>query len=217
MSRSGGDVRRRHLLALAGAGAAIAVAVPAVAAPTILQVGEPVQNFCDALVSVMRAGSSGMPFPQRYNMLAPAIDAMFDVEALLPAVVGPRWSSLPPGEQQRLRPAFMAFLIASWVANFNEFSGQRFDLSPNMKPVGSDEVVQVTIEKMSGDSKKLDFVMRQAPGGWKAVDVLLDGTISQVATQRSDFRSGINGEDASALIASLRQKVTDLSGGTMHT
>ena len=35
----------------------------------------------------------------------------------------------------------------------------------------------------------LDYVMRQGEKGRRAVDVLLDGSISRVAVQRSDFRS----------------------------
>lgn len=216
MSPVGSGVGRRCMLALLG-GTALFAAGSARGAPTILEVGEPIQNFCDALVAVMKAGSSNVPFPQRYNMLAPALDAAFDIEALLQAVIGPRWSTLPESEKTRLRPVFNAYVIASWVSNFNEYSGQRFDLLPTLRPVGSEEIVQVTIQKMSGDSKKLDFVMRQMQGGWRAVDILLDGTISQVATQRSDFRSGIRGDDASPLITDLQKKVSDLSGGTMHT
>jgi phospholipid transport system substrate-binding protein len=57
--------------------------------------------------------------------------------------------------------------------------------------------------------------MRQGPGGWQAVDVLETGTISQVAVQRSDFRSLLEG-GADKLIASLKAKVDKLSGGTVH-
>jgi phospholipid transport system substrate-binding protein len=47
------------------------------------------------------------------------------------------------------------------------------------------------------------------------IDVLLDGTISRVAVQRSDFRGLLADGDASALVASLEQKIADLSGGTL--
>jgi phospholipid transport system substrate-binding protein len=55
--------------------------------------------------------------------------------------------------------------------------------------------------------------MRQSPQGWRAVDVLLDGTISRVAVQRSDFRSLLNHGGAPALAKSLQEKTADLSGG----
>ena len=57
--------------------------------------------------------------------------------------------------------------------------------------------------------------MRNTGGSWKAVDVLEQGTISQAAVQRSDFRSLIAG-GADKLIASLQAKVQTLSGGTIN-
>jgi phospholipid transport system substrate-binding protein len=57
--------------------------------------------------------------------------------------------------------------------------------------------------------------MRNGASGWKAIDVLQQGTISQAAVQRSDFRSLLTGGGATALIDRLKQKVKSLSGGTL--
>jgi phospholipid transport system substrate-binding protein len=57
--------------------------------------------------------------------------------------------------------------------------------------------------------------MRQNGKGWKAVDVLADGSISRVAVQRSDFRRLVSRGGAQALIESLNQKTADLSGGAL--
>jgi phospholipid transport system substrate-binding protein len=61
----------------------------------------------------------------------------------------------------------------------------------------------------------LAYVMRQTPAGWRAVDVLADGSISRVATQRSDFRGLLSSGGGSALVASLQNKVASLSGGAI--
>jgi len=81
--------------------------------------------------------------------------------------------------------------------------------------VGSDKVVETEIVPKTGDPIRMDYVMRQGVSGWQAVDVLETGTISQVAVQRSDFRSLLEG-GADKLIDSLRAKVDKLSGGTIH-
>ncbi|HME23023.1 MAG TPA: ABC transporter substrate-binding protein [Acetobacteraceae bacterium] len=182
---------------------------------TIVEVAEPIVAFNDTLVAIMKAGKV-TPFPQRYHMLAPVLERTFDLNTILQACIGPRWSALMADDQTTLETAFTAFTIATWVANFDEYNGQRFEVSPSLRAVGNDQIVEVVIQRMSGDSKKIDYVMRQE-GSWRVVDVLLDGTISRVAVQRSDFRSLISGDNVSALIASLRRKVSDLSGGTMHT
>ena len=59
--------------------------------------------------------------------------------------------------------------------------------------------------------------MRDANGTWRAVDVLLDGSISRVAVQRSDFRKILASGDANALIASLKRKIADLSDGSLRS
>jgi phospholipid transport system substrate-binding protein len=46
-------------------------------------------------------------------------------------------------------------------------------------------------------------------------DILLDGTISRVAVQRSDFTSLLSQGSATQLIASLEQKVSTLSAGAI--
>ena len=46
------------------------------------------------------------------------------------------------------------------------------------------------------------------------MDVLMDGSISRVAVQRSDFRSLLSSGGAPALVAGLQHKVANLSGDT---
>jgi phospholipid transport system substrate-binding protein len=55
--------------------------------------------------------------------------------------------------------------------------------------------------------------MRNGPSGWKAVDVLANGSISRVAVQRSDFRELLASGGVPALMAALQRKVANLSGG----
>jgi phospholipid transport system substrate-binding protein len=49
------------------------------------------------------------------------------------------------------------------------------------------------------------------------VDVLLDGTISRVAVQRSDFRGTLAHGGVPALIASLERKVRDMAGSALES
>jgi phospholipid transport system substrate-binding protein len=65
----------------------------------------------------------------------------------------------------------------------------------------------------SGDPVKLDYVVHRDNGEWKIIDVLLNGSISRVAVQRSDFRALLSSGDAGPLIASLRSKVARLAAG----
>jgi len=175
----------------------------------------PIRQLCDSLLGIMRAGR-GTPFARRFETLTPAIEHAFDLTAILQLSVGPSWSSLQPADQNTLLTAFRRYTIANYVNSFDNYTGQRFDVQPDTRALpNGEQVVQTKIISSSGESHELDYVMRQQPAGWKAVDVLADGSISRVAVQRSDFRRLVAGGGARALIESLNQKTTDLSGGAL--
>jgi phospholipid transport system substrate-binding protein len=78
---------------------------------------------------------------------------------------------------------------------------------------GSDRVVETQIAAASGQRYVLDYVLRQESGGWKVVDVLVDGAISRVAAQRSEMRSMLADSGGAGLLVGLRP---DLSGGILR-
>jgi phospholipid transport system substrate-binding protein len=125
--------------------------------------------------------------------MAPVIDHVFDLDAILRSSVGLSWSSLPPDQQDQLRSAFRRYTTASYVNSFDHFDSQRFAVEPQLRPAGNAEQIVVTrITPRSGDSHEIDYVMRNTPSGWRVVDVLADGAVSRVAVQRSDFRRSLS-------------------------
>jgi phospholipid transport system substrate-binding protein len=194
------------LMALAG-GALLAPSASWAQSPTA-----PVEVLNRGLLEIMRAGT-GTPFQSRMQMIAPVAQQAFDLQQILQNSVGPRWSSIPPAQQGELLQVFTRYTAASYVANFDSFSGQRFEILPTLRSVGAQKVVQTRIIPQSGDPARLDYVVSQGGGGWRIVDVLLDGSISRVAVQRSDFRSLFASGGAPALAESLQQKVARLEAG----
>jgi phospholipid transport system substrate-binding protein len=202
--------RRRGLIAVTAA-ALLCASIPARAANDEAAIA-PVQQLIGGLQQVMKAGM-GAPFSQRFDMLAPVIDRTFDLAAILRESVGAPWATLPPAQQAMLAEAFRRYTVATYVNGFDSSDGTRFEVNPQTRAVGNQQVVQTTIIGKSGDSHELDYVMRDGGSGWRAVDVLADGSISRVAVQRSDFRRLLARGGAEALVASLKSKSADLSDG----
>jgi phospholipid transport system substrate-binding protein len=197
---------RRGIMA---ATAAILVHVPRAMADN--PVLAPVNQLIQGLLRVMKAGHAAS-FSERCNMLGPVIDQSFDLTTILKESVGFTWQSLPADQQAALEQAFRRYTVSSYVNSFDEFNGQRFQVNPETRTVGEDEVVRTRIIPTSGDSHDLDYVMHEGPQGWRIVDVLADGAISRVAVQRSDFRGLIRKGGAPALAESLSTKSASLSG-----
>ncbi len=191
------------LLLLAGAGLAQAQGNDPAA---------PIKALDAALVTAMQTGHA--PFASRYQALAPAVDHAFDLPQVLRTVVGLRWATIPPDAQAKLLATFRAYTISSYASNFDSGGGTAIELLPGLRSVGADQVVSTQIVPKAGEATRIDYVMRHGAGGWQAIDVLEQGTISQAAVQRSDFRALLaSGPDK--LIASLQAKIDTMSGGTI--
>lgn len=171
----------------------------------------PIEALDQALLTAMHEGKA-TPFAQRYAQLAPVVERTFDLDTILQTSIGPRWQTFTPAQQDAVKAEFLRFTVASYVANFSSYTNEAFDVLVDGRTIGSDQVVETKIAS-GATTNRIDYVMREQADGWRAVDVLLDGSISHVAVQRSDFRKLVeSGPDP--LIESLRKKVRDLSGGT---
>jgi phospholipid transport system substrate-binding protein len=206
------DHLRRRGLITAVACLLLGAAAPARAAGQSAP-GATVQQLIDGLLQIMKAGPA-TPFQQRFAMLGPVIDNTFDLPVILQESVGSGWASLQPDQQAMLMDAFRRYTVASYVNSFDNFNGQRFDISPNTRSIGAQQIVETKIIPQKGETHELDYVMREGSNGWRVVDVLADGSISRVAVQRSDFRRLLARGGPHALADSLRAKSADLSDGT---
>lgn len=216
--RASGSLRRtmrpdRRLL-LSGALAALLVPAAAWGAGDFAAVTAPIAALDDGLIAIMKAGVA-TPFTKRFAMLQPIIVKVFDLPRIVAITVGFGWDRLKPAEQQELLTGFQRYTVASYVANFKSYDGQQFRIMPGLRAVGSRQVVTTEIIPRSGKTNRIDYVMAQNGSAWQVVDVLLDGTISQVAVQRSDFNSFLLSGGAPALVAALHKKVASLSGGAL--
>ena len=207
------SLRRRTLLPLALCSVAVWAAWGRADAAT--DVVGAVEELHAGLMAIMKTGKTA-PFRQRYDMIAPVIGRTFDLDTILRQAIGPRWSALPADQQAALEVAFQRYTIASYVANFETYAGERFEIAPDIRAVGRDRIVETRIVATSGQAYALDYVMRQESVGWKVVDVLAEGAISRVAAQRSEMRSVLSDTGGAGLLVNLRQKTAQLSGGILQ-
>lgn len=191
----------------------LALSVARAAAPE----AAPVNTLDDTLISVMKAGSAGKGFAARYAMLKPVIEQGFDLHLILKNSAGLLWSQIPAGQKTELETLFRQYTVATYVSNFNAYNGQHFETLPGTRAVGQQRVVSTDLVSGSGHKTKLAYVMTPSGGSWKITDVLFEGTISNVATQRSDFSELIEPGNATKLIAALKHKIASLSGGALKS
>jgi phospholipid transport system substrate-binding protein len=197
-------VKKTKMAGLVAGAMAALLLLPA--APTSAASADPaaiqVDGFDGALLGAMKAGKA-VGVQGRYRTLAPAVARAFDIPTMIRFAVGPGWSAIPAAQQQSLTDAFERLTVASYAHNFDSFSGERFEVDPNVVTRGPDKVVQTRIFPVGAAPVVISYRMRQSGGAWKIIDVFYNGSISQLTTRRADFSATLAHGGAPALIAHL--------------
>jgi phospholipid transport system substrate-binding protein len=183
---------------------AVAISAESAAAPPVSP-QDSVRSFYDTLLTTMKDGRT-LGQSGRYARLAPVIGRLFDVPLMARLAVGSSWETLSPTQQQQVTEAFGHYISATYADRFDSYSGEQLQVTGE-QPYGAEIIVQTRIVKSKGDSVTLNYRMRENAGSWQISDVYMDGSISQLATQRSEFHSILQREGVDGLVMALSHKV----------
>ncbi len=168
-----------------------------------------IKAFYDTLLATMKDGPE-LGFKGRSQKLDPAIHRAFDLPLMTRLMVGPPWVALTAEQQQQLVAAFSEFSVATYANRFDDYSGERFQVDPATTTTANGVIVHSKLVKSDGDSVQLDYLMHEDEAGWQIVDVYLSGTVSELATRRSEFSSVMRRGGADALVDALQKKAAQL-------
>lgn len=198
-----------------GLPAGAVLAAPAIAAPSTVAdpaARQPVEQLHGALLAAMKGGDK-LGFNGRAARVGEAVRAGFDLNGMAQLMVGRvTWAGLSPVQREAVVKAFTDFTVASYARNFRSFSGEAFStLGQAPAPMGT-TLVRTQLSIPGDRPVAFSYRMRSDAGGhWRIVDILLDGSISQLAQRRAEFAAVIRGGGVDALVATLKQKATALA------
>jgi phospholipid transport system substrate-binding protein len=146
----------------------------------------------------------------RYEKLKPVIETSFDMPGMTRLSVGPAWNTMTDADHAALTKALTRYTVASYATNFKTFDGEKFVVEPAAKDRGADKVVFSKLISGS-DTIPFNYLMRKNGTSWKVIDIYLNGFVSQMAKQRSDFAATVAKGGAPA----LEKQIDTLADGLM--
>ena len=188
---------------------ALGISAPARAADPA---ADRIQSFYNTLLDTMKKGPQ-LGMQGRFRAMEPAVDATYDLPAMMQFIAGPSWPSLAERDRTSLVAAFRRMTIANYAANFQKFGGEQFIVDPKVQQRGPDRIVQTTLVPVGDKPVPLTYRMRDSGGSWKVIDIFLEGYVSELATRRSDFAATIASGGAPALVARMDQLSNNLLNG----
>ena len=129
---------------------------------------------------------------------------------MIQIATGSHWRKASDAEKDQLSEAFARLTVATYAAQFDGYSGQRFDtVGPKPGPQKT-TLVETMLVNPDGDDVALVYVTRLIQGKWQVIDVLLDTGISELARKRSEYRQVLTSEGVSGLLKLLNDKTAAL-------
>ncbi|MFC7541974.1 ABC transporter substrate-binding protein [Siccirubricoccus deserti] len=113
---------------------------------------------------------------------------------------------MSPDQQQALATAFADWSIATYADRFDGYSGERFETLGESPLANGDRLVRTRLVRPNDAPVQLNYLLRQAGGGWRIVDIYLTGTISELASRRAEFTAILRDGGPAKLLAELRQR-----------
>jgi phospholipid transport system substrate-binding protein len=168
-----------------------------------------VENLHATLLAVMKDGPK-IAFKERHDRLAPVITASFDLPFIAKVALGKHWNTLDPSSRSRFVDAFGRLSIATYAANFDSYSGERFKFV-SQKALDHGQVqVKSQIVRPVGEEVSMDYVLHPIDGKWGIINVIANG-VSDLALKRADYSQFLKSKNFDALLAKLNEKTEQYS------
>ena len=143
---------------------------------------ELVDDFHAALIEAMKTPS----WKGKIAILAPAVNASFEVETISRISLGRRsWQRLTPEQQSELQMLMTELIITSWAARFDGYKGQVFKVTATENMRRNRKRVKSLLETRSR-TVTLDYQMEDAGEAWRIYDIVANG-VSDLSLKRSNY------------------------------
>lgn len=167
-----------------------------------------IRQFYGQLLETMQRASA-LGAKGRFQKLEPIVFTTFDVPFMAKLSIGSLWNGLTPEQKQRASRAYRRYIAAVYASRFDAYAGERLEVLGEQK-IKRGTLVKSRIVKSDGEPVAIDYMVHDNVVGYQVRDVYVTGSISELATRRSDFASILRNNGIDGLIATLNKKADDL-------
>ena len=136
-------------------------------------------------------------------MIDDVVKNSYDLEKMGKIIIGIDWKQIDTKTQKEFINVFKRFISVNYFRRFNKINELDFEYQ-TVKVIGDKFKLARVILTADNEKLKMDYLLGFKNEKWKIFDVLIDGSISEVATKKSDFKKIIKEEGISGLVKNLR-------------
>ena len=138
--------------------------------------------------------------------LQSVISNTYNIERMLALIIGEVWKKSISKDQMALKKVFEEYIAKNYILRFKSIKSLEFGKLEINQAGKNYRMAKTKLIINSKDIVPLNYLLDQTNNSWKIFDVLIDGSISEIATKKSEFKSFIVDGNINSLIDALKKK-----------
>lgn len=153
-----------------------------------------------------------LDYQTRIATLEALIGETFDVERVARKVIGAdMFAGMPPAEQRRYLALFTRYAVASRSRHLGSLEGKEFIPTGRRHGPDGTVVIDVSVREDAREIATVAYLLIPTGLGWRIVDVVIDGGVSELTLRRSEFASVVKARGVDGLMQALGDKIGELA------
>ncbi len=145
-----------------------------------------------------------------YKKFMPIINDTYDIEKMLNMILGNAWKNSNLEEKNEVSLAFAEYITKNYLKRFIKIKDVKFKIEENKRKKNKFIMINTTLTPNNKDAVSINYLLSNKNGRWKIFDVLLAGSVSEIATKKSEFSSFLKDGKIKNLIDALNKKNSTL-------
>ncbi len=145
-----------------------------------------------------------------YILMKDLINKTYNIEKMISMIIGSKWKSINKNKQEEISLVFGEYVVRNYIKRFKKIINVSFENLGSKELKRNFFLVQTKLKIIDDDDVKIDYLLSKKGKTWKIFDVLLAGSVSEIATKKSEFSSFISNENIDELINALKRQNTKL-------
>ena len=133
----------------------------------------------------------------------------YNSEKMLSMIIGNQWKNVSNTKRKEIINIFEEYIAKNYVRRFSKIKDFSF-IENKEQNVGKFVMVRSNLVIGKKEKVSISYLLSNDQNKWKIFDVLLAGSVSEIATKKSEFKSFTKGGNIDPLIDALKKKNKDL-------
>ena len=133
----------------------------------------------------------------------------YNSEKMLSMIIGNQWENVSNKKRKEIINIFEEYIAKNYVRRFSKIKDFSF-IENKEQNVGKFVMIRSNLVIGKKEKVSISYLLSNDQNKWKIFDVLLAGSVSEIATKKSEFKSFIKGGNIDPLIDALKKKNKDL-------